>query len=243
MSVLPLILQKIRTFLPKLDITVLLDGLHANQISLTVLKQFKYNFSIVLKRLTSVQKEFEGLTQGMTAKIHSFASKRFFITQTALFANQIPYHDHELNILEFHEYAQKKTTKRFAKVHQKQVHYQWIVSKTIEEANIFYQAQEGRFRWWGEDLFQSLKKRGFYLEHDYSRHPNSQGIWLYLTLIAFALTSILQLSDLGILSRKGATTRYWMEQMLQDLFYLSYENIFLISYPKQLRFSLWINAG
>ena len=72
----------------------------------------------------------------------------------------------------------------------------------------------------------------------------SQGIWPCLTLIAFALSSVLLLSDLGILSRKNGTIIALMQQrMLQDLFYLPYEKIFLCSYPKQLRFSLWMNAG
>ncbi len=241
MTALPFILQKIRTYLPKIKFTILLDGLYANQPVLDSLKQFHFDFSIVLKRLSSVKQDFKGLPK--IEKIRHLASKRFFLTQTACFANQLAYQNHELNVIEFNEYAQKKPTKRFAKIHQKQVHYQWIVSQMIHEATVFNLCESSRSRWRGEDFFNSLKNRGFYAEHDYSRHPNSQGIWFYLTLIAFALTSILQLCDLGILSRKKTTIGSWMRQMAQDLFYLSYECIFLCSYPKQLRFSLWMNAG
>jgi hypothetical protein len=240
-TALPFILEKIRTYLPKLKLTVLLDGLYANQTVLNLLKQFHCDFSIVLKRLSSVKQDFEDLPK--LEKIREIASNRFFLTQTASFANQLAYCDHELNVIEFHEYAQKKSSKRFAKVYQKHVHYQWIVSQVVNESNVFHLSESSRFRWWGEDLFNSLKNRGFYLEHDYSRHPNSQSIWFYLTLIAFALTSILELCDLGILSREQATVRAWIENMLQDLSYLPYELIFSCPYPKQLRFSLWFGAG
>ena len=243
MIVLPFILAKMRSYLPKLKIIVLLDGIHANQTSLDVLKQFRCGYCIVLKRLTSVKKDFEGLKTQTNIKTRSVASTRFFITQTASYVNEIAYENHQLNVIEFDEYAQKKPTKRFAKVHQKHVHYQWLVDQKIKDATVFQQAEGGRSRWKQEDLFQTLKKRGFHIEHDYSRHPMSQGVWLLLTFIAFTLSSILLLSDLGILSRKKGSIRHLMEQMLQDLFYLSYEVIFLISYPKNLRFSLWANAG
>lgn len=242
-TVLPLVLQKIRTYLPKIKIIVLLDGIYCNQTSLNILKQFHCGYCIVLKRLISVKKDFEGLKTQINEKVRSVVSKRFFIHQTTSFVNEIHYESHSLNVIEFDEYAQKKPTKRFAKVHQKNVHYQWIVDQKIEEASVFKLVEGGRYRWKGEDFFQTIKKRGFHIEHDYSRHPMSQGIWLYLTLIAFAITSIFLLSDFGILCRKQATIRALMEQMLQDLFYLSYELIFLSSYPKQLRFSLWMNAG
>lgn len=241
MTALPFILQKIRTYLPKTKFKILLDGLYANQTVLDSLKQFHFDFSIVLKRLSSVKQDFKGLPK--IEKVRQLVSNRFFLTQTACFANQLAYQNHELNVIEFNEYAQKKPTKRFAKIHQKQIHYQWIVSQMISETTVFNLCESSRSRWWGEDLFNSLKNRGFHIEHDYSRHPNSQGIWFYLTLIALALTSILQLCDFGILSRKKTTIGFWMRQMAQDLFYLCYESIFLCSYPKQLRFSLWMNAG
>jgi len=241
MTALPFILQKIRSYLPKTKFTLLLDGLYSNQTVLELLKKFQFDFCIVLKRLSSVQEDFKNLPKQQ--QIRQVASHHFLLTQTTSFVNELVYRDNYLNVLEFHEYAQKKPSKRFAKLHQKHVHYQWIVSKIIKESNAFAYCQESRSRWWGEEMINTLKNRGFHLKHDYSRHPNSQWIWLYLLLIAFAITSVLNLCDLGILSRKNATIRAWMRQMLQDLFYFSYECIFLCTYPKQLRFSIWLNAG
>lgn len=236
---LPIILEKIRAYLPKLKITVLLDGLHANQVSLDTLKKFHFDWDIVLKRLKSVQGEIDFINP----QVRLITTKRFILTQTAFFTNDISYMNHTLNAIEFEEHAEKKRAKRFAKINSKDVHYQWIVSKKINEANIFSLIKESRSRWWVEDFFNTAKTRGFHFEHDYSRHPNCQSIWHLLTLIAFCLTAIFLLSDLGIKSRKTATIRALMEQMLQDLFYLSYEMIFLCPYPQNLKFSLWMNAG
>lgn len=238
-TALPFLLAKIRTYLPKLKINVLLDALYANQTSFDTLKQFHFSWSIVLKKLKSIQEEIDPIH----LQKRSVVSTRFTLTQSACFTNHIPYGNTYLNAIEFREDAQKKPSKRFAKVNNKHVHYQWIVEKTIDKTNLFGLIEEARSRWQEEDLINSLKNRGFYIKHDYSRHPSCQTIWKTLTFIAFCLTSIFLLSDMGIKMRKSATICFLMKQMLQDLFYLSYETIFLSPYPKQLRFTLWSSAG
>jgi len=238
-TALPLILAKIRSYLPRIKLTALLDGLYANQTSLDVLERFCFDWDIVLKRLKSVQEAIDSID----LRMRSLANRRFILTQTACFTNHIPYSKYSLNAIEFNEQAQKKPSKRFAKVTSKIVHYQWIVSKIIDSSSLFSQIDEARSRWRGEELVNTLKNRGFYLKHDYSRHPSSQIIWKTLIFLAFALTSLFFLSDIGIKSRKGVSFHFLMKQMLQDLFYLSYEKIFLCPYPKQLRFSLWAAAG
>lgn len=237
-TALPIILAKIRTYLPKTKTKVLLDGLYPNQTSLEALEFFHFGYDIVLKKLKSVQEEIDSIDSEMCFD----SSKRFNLIKTACFTNQIPYHNYHLNAIEFKEHAQKKPSKRFAKVQEKNVHYQWIVDEKIDKTNLFPLVEEARSRWQGEDLNNSLKNRGFYFEHDYSRHPFSQTIWKILTLIAFSLTSIFLLSNIGIKASKGTTTHFLMKQMLQDLFYLSHEVIFLCPYPKQLRFSIWSRA-
>jgi hypothetical protein len=238
-TALPLVLEKIRKYLPRLNITVLLDGLHSNRTSMDTLERFGFNWDIVLKRLKSVQEEIDTIDQ----TVRLVATKRFNLTQTASFTNNIPYCDHYLNAIEFNEHAQKKPSKRFAKIKNKQVHYQWIVKKLVSEANLFELIEEARSRWQGEDLINTLKNRGFNFKHDYSRHPSSQTIWKILSLIAFSLTSLYLISDIGIKARRKSTIYSLMREMLGDLFYLPYEIIFLCPYPKQLRFSLWSGAG
>lgn len=238
-TALPFVLERIRSYLPRLKITVLLDGLHANQTTINLLKKFHFSWDIVLKRLKSVQEEIDSIS----SKVRLLANKRFNLTQTASFTNDIAYAGNIFTAIEFNEHSEKKPSKRFAKVISKDVHYQWIVSEKVDESNVFNKAEESRSRWSQEDFFNTAKNRGFHLEHDYSRHPACQSIWHLLILIAFCLTSIFLLSDLGIKARKTATIRALMKQMLQDLLYFSYEVIFSCPYPKNLRFSLWASAG
>src|SRR5690606_35988940 len=111
------------------------------------------DWDIVLKRLKSVQEEIDDIDQ----TVRLVVSKRFNLTQTASFTNNIPYCNHYLNAIEFNENAQKKPSKRFAKVKNKDVHYQWIVKKLINEANLFALIEEARSRLQGEDLINTLK--------------------------------------------------------------------------------------
>lgn len=227
------ILSAIRENFPKLKMEVLLDGLHANQTSIGVLKDYNLEYSIVLKRLKSVQECLDTINK----KTRKVAKGRFNCIQTASFTNDIPYAQHLLHSIEFDERAEKKPSSRFAKKTETQVHYQWIFSEKINEGSVFEKADEARKRWWQEDLFNSLKNRGFAIKHDWSRHPNSQKIWFLLTLIAYAITSIF----LIFFGQPKMTLKAFFKQMFCDLLY--FEDCLCGLYPKNLRFSLWIAAG
>src|SRR5829696_733041 len=111
-TALPFVLAKIRAYLPRAKTTVLLDGLYANQTSFDVLEAFHFGYSIVLKRLKSVQEEIDWIT----LKTRQISSRRFDLTQAACFTNHIPYLSSHLNAIDFKEHAEKKPSKRFAKV-------------------------------------------------------------------------------------------------------------------------------
>jgi hypothetical protein len=68
--------------------------------------------------------------------------------------------------------------------------------------------------------------------------PNIQIIRLYLTLIAFGISSIFAYSDLGrsIILNERRTLIFTMKQMLTDIVYLP-EAIFECAEPVQLRFA------
>jgi hypothetical protein len=106
-------------------------------------------------------------------------------------------------------------------------------------------AKQARHRWKEEDLGNSLKNRGFNLKHDFSRHPQSQSIWLYLQLIAYALTSLFLLSEIGYQCRKKFTLKFLMEQMLRDLLRFPFDFLFHFSgsKPQLLRFFVNPEAG
>jgi hypothetical protein len=244
-------LEAIRKRFPKLNFTLLLDALYSNSSAPATAQKFGFGYEIVRKEgnFPSLNEEIEGFKRSPDNPviIHQFATKRFEVYQTLRFFNDLTpsSSNFSLNILELDEFAQKKPSKRFAKVHQKQSHWQWIVYSTLNSSNAVQRAAEARHRWKEEDLGNTLKNRGFHLKHDFSRHPQSQSIWLFLMFIAFGLTSIFLLSEIGFLSRKNNTVSFLMREMLADLLRFSFDFLFNFQgkVPKLLRFYVIPAAG
>jgi hypothetical protein len=164
-------------------------------------------------------------------------NKRFNIHQTIHYFNDIAYRGHLLSVIQLDEHSEKKPSKRFAKVLSKQTHWEWIVHQNLRKDNVAAVAEHSRIRWRQEDCFNSLQCRGFAIRHDFNRAPNSQIVRLYLTLLAYAISSIFAYSSLGrLVLDKRLTLVFTMRQMLNDLIYLS-EAIFDCADPVQLRFA------
>ena len=250
-SSLPIILGAIRKRFPKLKFNLLLDALYSNSSALDIAQKFGFDYEIVRKagNFSSLNEEIEGLKRSPDNPliIHQFATKRFEVYQSIRFFNDLAPSSstHSLNILELDEFAKKKPSKRFAKVHEKQSHWQWIVYATLNPSNSIQRAAEARNRWQEEDLGNTLKNRGFHLKHDFSRHPHSQSIWLFLIFIAFGLTSIFLLSEIGFLSKKKNTVVFLMKEMLTELLYFPFDFLFNFQgkAPKLLRFYVVPAAG
>jgi len=251
LSSLPIILEAIRQRFPKLKFNLLLDALYSNNPVFELAKKFGFEYEIVRKvgNFPSLNEDIEGLKRSPDTPliIHQFATKRFEVYQSIRFFNGLipSSSSRSLNLLEIDEFAQKKPSKRFAKVHQKQSHWQWIVYSTLNASNAIQYATEARKRWKEEDLGNTLKNRGYHLKHDFSRHPQSQSIWLFLMFIAFGLTSIFLLSEIGFHSRKKNTIIFLMQEMLADLLRFSFDFLFNFQgkSPNLLRFYVVPAAG
>ena len=249
LSSFPIILKAIRHRFPKLRFTLLLDALYSNGPVLDLCQALKFDYEIVRKEsnFSSLNSEIQGLQllRYQSSDIHKLATKRFEVYQSLQFFNDLTVGSRTLNILDLQEVCQKKPSKRFAKVQHKQSHWQWIVASALSEYNAASLAKRGRYRWKEENLGNTLKNRGFNLKHDFSRHPNSQSIWLYLQFIAYALTSIFLLSEIAYHCRKKFTIQFLMEQMLEDL--LRHPFNFLFHFegktPQLLRFFVTPGAG
>ena len=251
LSCLPIILEAIKRRFPKLKFNLLLDALYCNKPVLDIAQKLGFEYEIVRKagNFPSLNEDIEGLKRSSHTPliIHQFATKRFMVYQSIQFFNDLipSYSSHPLTILEVNEVARKKPSKRFAKVHQKQSHWQWIVNSTLDASNAVQHAARARLRWKEEDMGNTLKNRGFNLKHDFSRHPQSQSIWLLLMFIAYAITSIFLLSEIGFHSRKKSTIIFLMQQMLVDLLRFSFDFLFNFQgkSPKLLRFYVIPAAG
>ncbi|HEY6436712.1 MAG TPA: hypothetical protein VIY47_08980, partial [Ignavibacteriaceae bacterium] len=146
LSSLPIILQAIRKRFPKLKFNLLLDALYSNSPVLDLAEKLNFDYQIVRKagNFPSLNEEIEGLKRSPKAHsiIHQFAIKRFKVYQSIQFFNDLTPScaSHPLNILEVDEISQKKPSKRFAKVHQKKSHWQWIIRSTLNASNVVTQA-------------------------------------------------------------------------------------------------------
>jgi hypothetical protein len=242
LSAFPHILAKIRQYLPRIKLTILLDALYANTSVIELLEQYKMGYAIVLKKL-AISKKLEKSNKLQKKVEVVFRNGRFNICQNLKFC-KAAHGSLLLNVVDLQEMARKRPSNRFSLIHLKKVHWQWIVHQTLTQDNVRHICSEARLRWRGEDLFNTLKNRGFHATHDFSSNFQAGSIWLFLMMIAFALSSLILYSHLGILARKkGCSIRFFMQQMMQDLLYLSPSLIFDYPYPKQLRFSLIPQAG
>ena len=234
----PLLLRKLRHEFPRLNLCIHLDALYATDPNFSLLEELGIGYSIVKKTkvLKTVGEECKGLKLLSSSVKIDKEITRFKIHQTIHFFNDIVYRDHNLHVIQLDENAEKKPSKRFAKIQSKQTHWEWIVHQMLSKENVSESATKSRIRWWQEDLFNDLQCRGFAICHDFNRTPNAQSIRIYLILIAYAISSILVHSAFGraVLAR-GYTIAFMMEQMLTDLIYLA-DSIWDCHQPFQLRF-------
>jgi hypothetical protein len=236
----PFLLQELRRQFPRLPFCIHLDALYATDPVLNILEELKMGYSIVrkVKVLKTVGEDCKGLRNFSSPIQKTTEDKRFKIQQSIHFFNDVKYKEHNLSIIQLDEQAEKKPSKRFAKLQSKKTHWEWIVHQRLNDRNVFGIATRSRLRWKEEDLFNDLQIRGFGICHDFNRAPAAQSVRFYLILIAYAICSILTHTTFGkvILSKKYTIT-FIMEQMLNDLIYLS-DKILLEGYNAiQLRFA------
>jgi hypothetical protein len=235
----PHLLRKLKNQFPRLHMCIHLDALYATDPNLTLLKEMKMGYSIVRK--TKVLKTIGEDCQGLRAfcgqlKVEK-EDARFKIHQTIHFFNDLPYRKHNLSLIQLDEYAEKKPSKRLAKVLSKKTHWEWIVHQHLSTANAKESTGCSRIRWKEEDLFNDLQNRGFAICHDFNRAPIAQTIRIFLILIAYAITSILTHCRIGqSILAKGKTITFMMKEMLNDLTRIPEEVLFKWRDPRQLRF-------
>lgn len=235
----PALLKELRCQFPRLPFCIHLDSLYATDPTLTLLEELHLGYSIVKKTkvLKTVEEDCGGLKPfSEPLKVES-EDKRFKIRQIIYFFNDIVYRQHNLSIIQLDEKAEKKPSKRFAKVKSKKTHWEWIVHQHLTSANVKEAAARSRIRWKQEDLFNDLQIRGFNICHDFNRATVAQTVRTYLILIAYAICTILIHSRWGelILSKGTMTVIFMMEQMLKDLIYTPKEILFKWSDTGQMR--------
>ena len=193
---LKIALPNIRKAFPRMKIVLLLDGLYANRPIIRLAQENRCGYIIVRKEacLASLAKECDehALTDNHRKNCVKRARGNFegwlFEQKYAWFNNMYLGEDLSTNVLRFWETRTKDGEIKSYKCEW--LFSWWLSAKSCESA-----VRQARARWEEEDVFNSLKNRGFKLKHDYSRDPRSCFNWQGLAMFAFGIFELFRFSE------------------------------------------------
>lgn len=193
-------LPMIREAFPKMKIVLLLDGLYANRTTIRLAKDKRCGYIIVRKDgcLPSLAKDCNGQAKlrnhrknnvKKCQKVH----QNWMIEQKYEWFNSVDLGtdlDETLktNVLRFGETKVKDGEIKSYKC-------EWLFSWRLSAKTCEISALQARSRWEEEDLFNTLKNRGFNLKHDFSRDPRSLCNWQGLAFFAFGVFELFRFSE------------------------------------------------
>ena len=103
------------------------------------------------------------------------------------------------------------------------MHWEWLVSWKLSKKNAPSTARRGRMRWLEEDLFNTLKNRGFNIKHDYSRNSSAQIVWSILIMLAFLITELFVITRQITMIKRNRSLRDFIRSIFYELRHLYYE--------------------
>jgi hypothetical protein len=216
----------IRAIFPKMKIVLLLDGLYANRPVIRLATEQRCGYIIVRKdsTLTVLAKECDERTENpnhkknCTKKLKS-NHKGWLIEQKYEWFNSMYLGENvSTNVLRFCETHTKDGE-------EKKYKCEWLFSKKLSSETCESSVWQARARWEEEDIFNSLKNRGFNFKHDYSRDPRSCFNWQGLALFAFSIFELFRFSE-AVKNRVDLPQSTLAEKLLGQLLYKPTEEIF-----------------
>jgi hypothetical protein len=196
--------QRLKEYFPHLPIMVLLDGLYPNGPIITLCRQYKWDFMMVLPEgsLPSVWEEFYGLQElePPESRKHNWGDRR----QHFQWVNDIEYwyrppgarrDKKELLHVVVCEESWEQITAGGSDPVQKQAFHAWISGKPLNRHNVHERCNHGaRHRWGIEQGFLTEKHHGYRYEHCFSYDWNAMRGYHYLMRLAHALLVLAQYS-------------------------------------------------
>jgi len=194
---LKMALPIIREAFPRMKIVLLLDGLYANRPVIRLAEKNRCGFIIVRKEATlpSLAKECDERSVEANHKKNCVKKSQrlhqgWHIEQKYEWFNT-KYLGEEayVNVLRFCEIRTKegKNTESYK--------CEWLFSWRLSANSCEIAVRQARSRWEIEDLFNTLKNRGYNLRHDYSRNPRSCFNWQGIALLAFGIFELFRFSE------------------------------------------------
>lgn len=218
----------IRDAFPRMNIVLLLDGLYANRPVIKFVNEQRCGYIIVRKDgcLTTLAvdcngqsklpnhkknctKTFRGTVDGwkIERRYTWFNSASLDTSTTKKISTKTNEGDHlTTNVLRFFEI-------RTSGEETKSYKCEWLFSWMLSAKNCQTAAYHARLRWEEEDLFNSLKNRGYSLKHDFSRNPNSCFNWQGIALFAFGVFELFRFSE--AVKQRGDWTQITLAETLQ----------------------------
>jgi hypothetical protein len=225
---LKMALPVIRKAFPKMKIVLLLDGLYANRPVIRLAEKLRCGYIIVRKEacLPLLAKECDECVQTLnhrkncTKKTKKMYKGWLIEREYEWFNSKYLGEGVSTNVLRFIEIRTNEEEKKV-----ECYKCEWLCSWRLSGNNCENSALQARSRWEIEDLFQSLKQRGFRLKHDYSRNPLSYFHWQSLALFAFGIFELFRFSE--TVQKRGDWTQIALaEKLLGQLIHSPTEEIF-----------------
>ena len=220
-------LPVIRQSFPKMHITLLLDGLYANRPMLKLAEKYRCDYIIVRKDgcLPSLGKDCDEQAKQLNHKKNCVnrsqgVSKDWLIERKYEWFNSMYLGDNlSTNVLRFSEIRTREGEDI------QSYNCEWLFSKKISKNTCESFVSHARARWGIEDIFNTLKNRGFNLKHDYSRDPRSCFNWHGIALFAFGIFELFRFSE--AVKQRGDLPQITLAEKLQgQLFHRPTEEIF-----------------
>ena len=193
------LLEKIRREHPKLNLTIVEDGLASNAPHIRLLKQLQFHFILGAKPddhqhlFSEVERASrEGRLTTLCWTERGKGREAAAVQCELRFVNNVPLNqsneDLLVNFLQYTEYdAQGRVLKRFS----------WVTDFTITQENAKLLMRGGRSRWKIEnETFNTLKNQGYHFEHNYGHGQQHLSVVLaMLMMLAFLLDQVQSLCD------------------------------------------------
>jgi hypothetical protein len=224
---LKIALPMIRKAFPKMKIVLLLDGLYANRPTIKLAKDNRCGYIIVRKEscLPSLAKEcnehetYSNHKKNCTKRCQGMHKEWLIEQKYSWFNSMYLGDDLSTNVLRFYE-------TRIKEGEETEVYKcEWLFSWRLSGKSCELAARLARSRWEVEDLFNSVKRRGFNFKHDYSRDPRSCFNWHGIALFAFGIFELFRFSE-AVKKRSNLPQITLAEKLQGQLLYRPTDEIF-----------------
>lgn len=188
------LMEKLGKEFPRLGICICADSLYACERFFGECKKRKWNYILRYKEgsIPSIAEEYKSLKEVEK----NYQEKRLEDGKSWYdYVTGIDYNEYKVNLAEYGESREEEYKKGKKKGSRRQVEkrFLFLTDLSISKKNVEELVERGRMRWKIENEgFNTQKKQGYYLEHQYSKKYQGVKNHYYLTQIGHMIAQILE---------------------------------------------------